>query len=127
MDTLADALNAMKVGERSGKASVMLRPASKVIKRVLEILKEEGYVEGFSFIDDGLSGKLSVQLEGKINECRVVKPRFAVKNTDWEKWEGRFLPAKDTGVLIVSTSKGIMTHSKAKNEKLGGRLLAYIY
>ena len=57
----------------------------------------------------------------------AIKPRFAVKATEYEKFEKRYLPAKGFGILIVSTVKGLMTHYEAKQQGLGGRLIAYCY
>jgi len=62
-----------------------------------------------------------------MNNCGVVKPRFSTKCTNFEKWEKRYLPAKDFGIILISTPKGIMTHIEAKEKKLGGRLIAYCY
>ncbi|MAG78181.1 30S ribosomal protein S8, partial [archaeon] len=59
--------------------------------------------------------------------CGVIKPRFSVKIDGYEKFEKRFLLSKDFGLIIVSTSKGIMTHIEAKEKKLGGKLLAFVY
>ncbi|MBI5229153.1 30S ribosomal protein S8 [Candidatus Micrarchaeota archaeon] len=127
MDTVGDALNAIKVSEMKGKPQARIAPASKIIREVLAILQREGYVGEFEFIDDGKSGSFVVNLVGKINQCGVVKPRFSVKAGDWEKHEQRFLPAKGVGLLVVSTPKGIMTHQQAKEQALGGRLLAFVY
>jgi len=46
---------------------------------------------------------------------------------EYEKWEKRFLPAFDFGLLIVSTSQGVMTHKEAREKGIGGRLIAYVY
>lgn len=127
MDVLAMAMNSMKVAETKGKAEARIKPASKVIREVLSLLQKEGYVGEFEFVDDGKSGEFNVKLAGKINECGVVKPRFAVKKDGWEKYEQRFLPARDVGILVVSTPEGIMAHSAAKAKKIGGRLLCYVY
>ena len=62
-----------------------------------------------------------------INDCGVVKPRFSFKVKDLEKFEKRYLPAKGMGILIVSTSKGYLTHEEAKKQNIGGRLIAYCY
>lgn len=126
-DTLANVLNTMKVAEIRGKQDTLVRPASKMIRSVLEILKEEGYIDEFELLNNGLDGEFSVKLSGKINACGAVKPRFPVKTSDWEKYESRFLPAKGMGILLVSTSKGIVTHQKAKEQNAGGRLIAYVY
>ena len=86
-----------------------------------------GYIGEFEFIDDGRSGKFRVQLLGRINICGVIKPRFPVKVNEIKTWEKRFLPSKDIGVLIVSTPIGVISHREAKESKIGGRLLAFIY
>ncbi len=127
MDTLANALNAVKTGELRGKAAAVVRPASKIIKQVLLILQREGYVGDFEFVDDGTSGEFAVKLAGKINDCGVVKPRFAVRKNDWEEYEERYLPGRGVGLLVVSTPQGIMTHSEAKEKGVGGRLLCFVY
>ncbi len=127
VDTLSDTLNSIYVSETKGRDTMLVKIASKMIKRILEIFKEEGYVENYEIIDDKLSGKASVKLAGKINKCKAIKPRFSIKNDEWEKWESRYLPAKDIGVIIVSTSRGVMTHNKAKELGVGGRLIAFVY
>ncbi|MFH1106730.1 MAG: 30S ribosomal protein S8 [Candidatus Micrarchaeota archaeon] len=127
MGTLANALNSIKVAEARGKPTALVRPASKEVRAVLEILKEEGYVDDFELISNGLDGEFTVKLNGKINGCNVVRPRFPVKNADIEKYEARFMPARGVGLLFISTSKGVMTHAKAKEAKIGGRLIAYVY
>jgi small subunit ribosomal protein S8 len=50
-----------------------------------------------------------------------------VKRDGFEKYEKRFLPAFNYGILIVTTPNGVMTHEDAKKEGIGGRLLAYVY
>ncbi len=127
MDTLANALNSIKVSETKGLQLAQVKPASKTIREVLTLLQSEGFIASFDFIDDGKSGIFQVKLLGKINNCGVIKPRFPVNAKTWEKFEQRFLPAKNVGLLIVSTSKGLKTHVMAKNENVGGRLLCYVY
>ncbi len=68
-----------------------------------------------------------MQLFGRINDCKAVKPRFSVKVKGIEKYEKRFLPSRDLGLMILSTPKGIMTHMEAKEQDTGGRVLAYVY
>ena len=127
MDTLASALNAIKTSEERGETRARIRPASRLVKQVLLILQAEKYVGDFEFVDDGKSGEFSVSLVGKVNDLRVIKPRFSVKLGEWEKFEERFLPARDVGIIISSTPKGILTHKQAKKKGLGGRLLCYVY
>jgi len=125
-DTLADVLSAIKNAERVGKKEC-ITSASKLVREVLKVLQKEGYIGVFEFIDDGRSGKFRVELKNRINDCNVIKPRFSVKVEELEKWEKRFLPARGLGILILSTNKGIMTHTEARKKKVGGKLLAYAF
>ncbi len=126
-DPLADALSNIKNNERSGSRECLVKPASKVIARVFKVFQENGYIDGFEYIDDGRSGKLKVKLLGNINDCGVVKPRYPVGKEEFEKFEKRFLPARGFGIMVVSTPLGIMSHREAKDKGTGGRLLAYVY
>ena len=90
-------------------------------------MNDHRYLGSFEENVDDKGGWLKINLIGNINKCGVIKPRFSAKNTAYEKWEKRYLPAKDFGILIVSTPQGIMTHHHAKEKKLGGRLVAYCY
>jgi small subunit ribosomal protein S8 len=56
-----------------------------------------------------------------------VKPRFAVKVDGFENWEKKFLPSRDVGLMVVSTSQGVLAHRDAEEKSLGGRLLAFVY
>lgn len=126
-DPLADALSQIKNAERSGKMECLIKPSSKIIGRVLNVMQMYGYIKEFEFLEDGRGGIFLVKLNGKINNCNVIKPRFSVKRDEFEKFESRFLPARDFGVLIVSTTKGIISHFKAKELGVGGRLLGFVY
>lgn len=127
MDTLANAMSNVYNHELVGKKEVIVKPASRVIAATLRVLQKAGYVGEFEFIDDGRAGIFRVQLLGRINKCGVVKPRYPVKFRDFERWEKRYLPARGFGLLVVSTPEGVMSHSDAKLQKTGGRLLAYVY
>ncbi|HDQ59650.1 MAG TPA: 30S ribosomal protein S8 [Candidatus Woesearchaeota archaeon] len=126
-DLIAQALTQIKNAGSVGKDNCVIKPTSKLLRHVLDIMRLEGYIGEFEIIDNGRGGIIKVQLKGKINKCGAIKPRFAVGNDSLEKFEKRYLPAKDFGVLIMSTTKGVMTHFQAKKEKIGGRLLAYVY
>lgn len=126
-DLLARALSAIKNAEARGKSKVIVRPVSKLLKTILNLLKKESYIKDFKFIEDNKGGIFEIELAGIINKIGVIKPRFSVKLDGYEKFEERYLPAKDFGRIIVSTPKGVMTHIEAKQKKLGGVLLAYVY
>lgn len=126
-DPLADTMSLILNCESIGKMECTLRPISKIIKELLKVMKENNYIADFKETEDGRGNHIQLHLNGNINKCGVIKPRYSVKNTDFEKFERRFLPAKDFGILLVSTPKGIMTHHDAKSKKTGGKLLAYCY
>ena len=126
-DPLASALSGLDNAERVGKLDLTVQPASKVIGSVLEVIYDRGYIDGFEFTEDGKAGRFEVELKGKINRCGVVKPRYAAAADEYEKWEKRFLPARDYGTLIVTTSHGVMSHYEAREAGLGGQVLAYVY
>jgi len=54
---------------------------------------------------------------GNLTDCRAIKPRFTVDKTQIEKYRRRYLPARNLGIMIVSTNKGLMTHEEAQKEK----------
>lgn len=126
-DPLANALSLILNNEKIGRHECMIRPQSKVIREVLKIMKDHHYVGDHKVVEDGRGGHLVLNLLGKINKCGAIKPRYPVIVAEYEKFERRYLPAKDFGMLIVSTSKGMMTHKKAKEKKEGGVLIAYCY
>ncbi len=126
-DPLSNALSNIFNCEKVGKEKCIVRNVSKTIKRVLTIMKENGYVGDLESINTDHGEYIKLNLIGKINKCGVIKPRFPAKVKDFEKYEKRYLPAKNFGIIIMSTPKGIMTHTQAAKEGMGGRLLAYCY
>ncbi len=124
---LANVLSAINNAERVSHKKVVLQNTGRVIEKVLAILQQEKYVESFEFIGGVRGGTITVTLCQGINKIGVITPNFSVKFADFQKWEQRYLPAKDFGILIVSTSQGMMTHYQAQELGIGGRLLAYCY
>ena len=127
MDTLTNGLITVVNNEMRNKRECIISPASKLLGRVLRIMQLNGFIGEFEFIDDGRSGKFKVQLLGRINKCGAVKPRFPVKVDEFENWEKKFLPSRDVGIMVVSTSQGVIAHREAEEKNLGGRLLAFVY
>jgi small subunit ribosomal protein S8 len=126
-DPLNDAMIRIKNAELSGQRKCMIRPSSKLIGNVLKVMQEYSYIRKFEYVEDGKSGIFEVELNGNINNCGVIKPRFSVKMVNLEKYESRFLPAQDFGVLILTTTEGVLSHSRAKRLGVGGKLLAFVY
>ncbi|HHE75813.1 MAG TPA: 30S ribosomal protein S8, partial [Candidatus Aciduliprofundum boonei] len=90
-------------------------------------MQDHAYIEEFEYVENGRGGEYHVKLSPIINKCGAIKPRFSVKKGEMEKFESRYLPAQDFGILIITTNKGVMTHSDAKKIGIGGKLLAYVY
>ena len=126
-DPLAAALSKIFNAEKVGRQEVHIKPASRLLQEVLGIMRDHRYIGSYELIEESQGKQLKLQLLGNINRCGVVKPRFSTKRTSYENWEKRYLPAKDFGIILVSTPRGIMTHVQAKQAGLGGKLLAYCY
>jgi small subunit ribosomal protein S8 len=126
-DPLAAVLSKIFNAERIGKREVVVRPASNMIKKILSIMNDHNFVGAYEEVTDGQANHLKLSLLGNINRCGVIKPRFSTKKNGFEKWEKRYLPAKDFGFILVSTPYGVMTHNSAKEKNTGGKLLAYCY
>ena len=126
-DTIANGMTTLMNNEIRLKRECIISPASKLLGRVLRVMQLNGYIGEFEFIDDGRTGRFKVQLLGRINKCGAVRPRFPVRVDEFEEWERRFLPSKEMGILVVSTSRGVTSHKISEEEKIGGRLLAFVY
>ena len=125
-DHLADALNTIKTHEIVGQDKCTVK-ATKLVGHVLDVLKKHNYLKEYNRVEGGKGSYFEVELEGKINDCGVIKPRIPVRRHDWNKTEETFIPAYNVGLLIVSTPFGIMTNADARANHTGGRLIAYVY
>jgi len=128
-DPIADMLTRIRNAEKAKFNSVDV-PGSKLKSELAKILKEEGYIRNFKFLKDGKQGILRVYLKygpGQANTIyglkRVSKPgrRIYLKYKDIQPvYNGM-------GIAILSTSKGIMTDKKARQEKVGGEVLCQVW
>lgn len=105
----------------------MIRPSSKVVVKFLSVMQKHGYIGEFEIIDDHRSGKIVVQLNGRLNKCGVISPRFDIKLVDIEKWISNLLPSRQFGFIVLTTSYGIMDHEEARRRHTGGKILGYFY
>ena len=126
-DPLANVLSGILNYEKVGKKEFVINPTSKVIEKVLEIMNRHNFLGAAEKITDAKGGFVKAHLLGAINKCGVIKPRFSVGLADFEKFEKRHLPGKGIGIILISTSQGIMTLEDAREKNIGGRLLAYCY
>ena len=128
-DSVADMLTRIRNANSAKHDSVDI-PASNLKKSIAQILLEEGYIKNYQIIDDGKQGVIRITLKYGQNKAktinglrRVSKPGLRVYASCEE------LPKvlKGLGVALISTSKGVMTDKKARNENVGGEVLAFIW
>ena len=127
MSTLADALKTMANASRRGKRQVLLRPTSKVLIKFLTVMQKHGYISEFELVDDHRGGKIIVELNGRLNKCGVVSPRYNMALTDIEDFSTYLLPSRQFGFVVMTTSLGIMDHEEAKRKHTGGKVLGFFY
>jgi len=126
VNTLADACTQMKNAEMARKKEVIITPASKLLQRVLRIYQKHAYIGEFERYDDGRQGKFKIALLGRINECKALL-RLNYKAHQLNTLEKQYLPAPGLGLIILTTSQGIMTINEAVEKNIGGMTLCCIY
>ncbi|MEZ0290457.1 MAG: 30S ribosomal protein S8 [Sulfolobales archaeon] len=130
MDPLANALTTIVNAEKRAHETVLVWPASKLIAMTLRVMQRYGYVGEFEYIDDGRQGKFKIQLLGRINKAGAIKPRIPVKYLELVRmphYLRRYLPSRDIGIIILTTSRGVMSHREAIEARVGGIAVAYVY
>ncbi len=126
VDVLSNAINTIKNNETVGNDWCVV-PDTRLVKAVRDVMKTSNYITGYEPFENGSHTMLKVGLSKKINNIGTIRPRYAVRLVDYQRYEERYIPSKDFGILIISTPKGIVTNREAKEKKIGGRLLAYVY
>ena len=127
-DPIADMLTRIRNASRARHTEVTV-PASRTKLAIARILKDEGFIEDFSEATDGPIQVLSIHLKyvGRVPVVsglkRISKPglRVYAAKTEIPRVLGGL------GVVIVSTSQGIMTGAQARKAQLGGEVLAYVW
>ena len=123
-DLVSDTLNNIMNAKRARKNAIVVTRYSKLLLNLLDIMKRYGYIEGYKANETEKSVEIKL---GKMNRCNSIKPRFYVSVKSIEKYIRRYLPAKDFGILIISTNKGLITHDEAVEKNIGGSLVAYVF
>ncbi len=128
-DPIADMLTRIR-NANSAKHETVDVPVSNMKKAIAEILLEEGYIKSYEIIDDGKQGMIHITLKYGANKEKVISGLQRVSKPGLRVYAGRDeLPRvlKGLGIAIVSTSKGIMTDKKARAERIGGEVLAFVW
>ncbi len=128
-DTIADLLTRIRNASSAKHESVDI-PASNLKKSIAKILLEEGYVKNIEEIDDGKQGIIRVNLKYAANKQNIITGIKRISKPGLRVYVGKDELPKvlgGLGIAILSTSKGIMTDKKARQEGIGGEVLAFIW
>ena len=128
-DPIADMLTRIRNANSSKHESVNV-PASKLKIEIARILNEEGYINGYEVIDDGLQGVIKITLKYAANKQKVITGLKRVSKPGLRVYAGKDeLPRvlRGLGIAIISTSKGIMTDREARKLHIGGEVLAFVW
>ena len=106
-------------------------PASNLKKEMTRILHEKGYILNYKFVEDGPQGTIKIALKyDPVNKVNAIKNLKRVSTPGLRRYVGyKDMPRvlNGLGIAILSTSKGVMTDKEAKELKVGGEVLCYIY
>lgn len=127
MNVLADCLKSIINAEKRGKRQVLIRPSSKVVLKFLRLMQKHGYIGEFEVVDDHRSNKIVVDLNGRLNKCGVISPRFDIGLTGLEQVASNLLPSRQFGYVVLTTTYGILDHEEARKRHVGGKLLGFFY
>ncbi len=127
-DPIADMLTRIRNANRVGRKLVLIN-RSKICTGIAQVLKDEGYIEEYDVIDDGKQGQLRVKLKYSMAGDKVIhvidrlsKPVRRVYN----KVEELPQVLNGMGIAVVSTSKGVMSDRRAREQNVGGELLCTV-
>ncbi|ELQ76761.1 40S ribosomal protein S15/S22 [Trachipleistophora hominis] len=126
-DKLAQACTTINNANQNQARQVIIRNINSVVRNFLNIMQAYGYLDEITYINDHRVGKAVVSLNGRLNKCGAVCPRYDVQIGEIERYRQSILPARQFGHLIVSTSKGILDHRECIVKGTGGKVLGFFY
>ena len=127
-DPIADMLTRIRNANQAKHESVEM-PASRLKLEILNVLKNEGYISEYEKIEDGKQGIIKVTLK-YVEKTRVIKGLKRISKPGLRVYaKSNELPKvlNGLGVAIISTSNGIMTDREARQQKLGGEVIAFVW
>jgi small subunit ribosomal protein S8 len=129
-DPIADYLTRLRNAIQANHRVVEV-PASYLKKEITKVLFEKGYILNYKFVEEGPQGSIKIALKyDPINKVNAVKKLIRVSTPGLRKYVGyKDMPRllNGLGIAILSTSKGVMTDKEAREQKIGGEVLCYIY
>ena len=128
-DSIADMLTRIR-NANSAKHDTVQIPASNIKKSIAQILVDEGYIKSFKVIEDGKQGVIEIALKYGPNKSQVISGLRRVSKPGlriYSNCEDMPRVQNGLGIVILSTSKGIMTDKDARKANVGGEVLAYIW
>eukprot|EP01018_Ginkgo_biloba_P001446 Gb_12074 [translate_table: standard] len=127
MRILNEALRKMVNAEKRGNAMVELQPISLLMVNFLKIMKQRGYIKDLQVFDPHRVGRITVELQGRIKDCKALSYRQDIRAKDIENYKSRILPTRQWGYVVITTSNGVMDHEEAQRQNVGGKVLGYFY
>src|SRR5205823_6501103 len=127
-DPIADMLTRIRNANRVGRRMVMV-PNSKICTGIAGVLKDEGYIEEFDLIEDARQGMLRIKLKYAMDGGKVIHTIDRRSKPGCRRYSKvSDLPnvLNGMGICVVSTSKGVMSDRKAREQKVGGELLCTV-
>ncbi|KAM1952480.1 hypothetical protein ACFX15_006949 [Malus domestica] len=124
---LNNALRSIVNAERRGKDTVELKPISTAMSSFLKIMKDQGYIKDFQVFDPHRVGRITVQLQGRVNDCKALTYRQDVKARDIEEYKMQKLPTRQWGYVVITTPEGVLDHKEAVKRNVGGQVLGYFH
>ncbi len=129
-DPIADYLTRIR-NAASAKHRVVEIPASNLKKEITKILFDQGYILSYKFIENKVQDSIKIALKyDKNSKQPVIKHIERISKPGLRKYLGSTeMPRvlNGLGIAIISTSKGVMTNKKARQENVGGEVLCYVY
>jgi small subunit ribosomal protein S8 len=127
-DPIADMLTRIRNANRVGRRFVVI-PKSKICSGIAQVLKDEGYIEEYDVIDDARQGTIRVKLKYSMSGDKVIHELDRASKPGRRIYRGvgelpRIL--NGMGIAVVSTSKGVMSDRKAREQNVGGELLCTV-
>ena len=129
-DPIADYLTRLRNAIKA-KHRVVEIPASNLKKEITRILHEQGYILNYKFVEDGPQGTIKIALKyDPVNKVNSIKKLIRVSTPGLRQYVGideipRVL--NGFGIAIISTSKGVMTNKQARDLRVGGEVLCFVY